>query len=298
MCAITGRSSTGTIGLVISYVSGRSRVPRPAARTIALIASARYGSVAVVVGLVGAVHRHADVGGLLVASASSASRRARRGAAARPSRRGAWAARRRAARTRSFLVNSSIWAIVWLVNELLITKLGCPVALPRFSRRPSESRMIAWPSGNTHSSTCGLMLTRSIPGTRARPAMSISLSKCPMLPTIAWCFIRAMWSAVMMSLLPVAVTKMSALSMTSSQRLDLVALHRRLQRADRVDLGDHHARALPAQRLRAALADVAEAADHGDLAADHHVGRAVDAVDQASAGSRTGCRTSTSSPSR
>ena len=42
MCAITGRSSTGTIGLLISYVSGRRRVPRPAARTIALIAPARY----------------------------------------------------------------------------------------------------------------------------------------------------------------------------------------------------------------------------------------------------------------
>ena len=37
MCSITGLSSTGTIGLVISYVSGRSRVPSPAARTIAFI---------------------------------------------------------------------------------------------------------------------------------------------------------------------------------------------------------------------------------------------------------------------
>ena len=50
----------------------------------------------------------------------------------------------------------------------------------------------------------------------ARPAMSISLSKWPMLPTIAWCFIRPMSSAVMMSLLPVAVMKMSAVSTTSS----------------------------------------------------------------------------------
>src|SRR4051794_8804994 len=41
MCSITGRSSTGTIGLVISYVSGRRRVPSPAARTIALIVGAR-----------------------------------------------------------------------------------------------------------------------------------------------------------------------------------------------------------------------------------------------------------------
>ena len=103
--------------------------------------------------------------------------------------------------------------------------------------------------------------------------MSISLSKWPMLPTIAWCFIRAMWSAVMMSLLPVAVMKMSAVSTTSSRRLDLVALHRGLQRADRVDLGDDHARALAAQRLGAALADVAVAADDGGLAGDHHVGR-------------------------
>ena len=42
--------------------------------------------------------------------------------------------------------------------------------------------------------------------------MSISLSKWPMLPTIAWCFILAMCSAMMMSLLPVVVTKMSALA--------------------------------------------------------------------------------------
>ena len=53
---------------------------------------------------------------------------------------------------------------------------------------------------------------------RSRPAMSISLSKWPMLPTIAWCFIRPMCSAVMMSLLPVAVTNTSAVSMTSSRR--------------------------------------------------------------------------------
>ena len=74
--------------------------------------------------------------------------------------------------------------------------------------------------------------------------------------------------------------KMSAVSTTSSSVSDLVALHRGLERADRVDLGDDHAGALGAQRLGAALADVAEAADDGDLAGDHHVGGAVDAVDQ------------------
>ena len=110
--------------------------------------------------------------------------------------------------------------------------------------------------------------------------MSISLSKWPMLPTIAWCFIRAMCSAVMMSLLPVAVTKMSAVLDDVVERGDLVAVHRRLQRADRVDLGDDDPGALAAQRLGAALADVAVAADDRDLAADQHVGGAVDAVDE------------------
>ena len=66
--------------------------------------------------------------------------------------------------------------------------------------------------------------------------------------------------------------KMSAVASTSSSVRDLVAVHRRLQRADRIDLGDDHARALAAQRLRAALADVAVAADDRDLAADQHVG--------------------------
>jgi hypothetical protein len=47
------------------------------------------------------------------------------------------------------LVNSSIWAITWLENEFDITKLGWPVALPRFIRRPSDSTMTPWPSGKT-----------------------------------------------------------------------------------------------------------------------------------------------------
>ncbi|AIY18433.2 Signal peptidase I [Pimelobacter simplex] len=64
------------------------------------------------------------------------------------------------------------------------------------------------------------------------------------------------------------------------EALDLVAVHRGLQRADRVDLGDDDARTLAAQRLRGALAHVAVAADDRDLAADHDVGGAVDAVDE------------------
>ena len=48
--------------------------------------------------------------------------------------------------------------------------------------------------------------------------MSISLSKWPMLPTIAWCFIRDICSAEMTSLLPVHVMKMSPVETTSSRR--------------------------------------------------------------------------------
>ena len=59
-----------------------------------------------------------------------------------------------------------------------------------------------------------------------------------------------------------------------------VAFHRRLQRADRVDLGDPDLGRQRAQRLGGALAHVAVAADHGDLAGDHDVGGALDAVHQ------------------
>ena len=83
------------------------------------------------------------------------------------------------------------------MNDADITKLGWPVAQPRFSSRPSASTITLWPSGKRHSSYCGLMLMHWMPGTFFRPAMSISLSKWPMLPTIALSFIRDMCSAVM-----------------------------------------------------------------------------------------------------
>ena len=79
--------------------------------------------------------------------------------------------------------------------------------------------------------------------------------------------------------------------MASLDRLDVEAVHERLQRVDRVDLGDRDAGALAAQRLGAALAHVAVTADQRSLAADENVGAAVDAVDAASGGCRTCCRT-------
>ena len=63
-------------------------------------------------------------------------------------------------------------------------------------------------------------------------------------------------------------------------RRDFEPLHRRLQGTDRVDLGDQHPGAVGPHRVGAALADVAVAADHHDLAGDHDVGRPLDAVGQ------------------
>ena len=83
-----------------------------------------------------------------------------------------------------------------------------------------------------------------------------------------------------MSLLPVVVTMMSARRDHVLQPRHLVALQQRLERADRVDLGHDHPRALARERGRGALADVAEAADQRDLAADEHVGGPVEAVDE------------------
>ena len=110
--------------------------------------------------------------------------------------------------------------------------------------------------------------------------MSISLSKWPMLPTIALCFIRAMCVGGDDVLVAGRGDEDVGRLDDVVERRDLVALHRGLQRADRVDLGDDDPRALAAQRLRAALADVAVAADDRDLAGEHHVGRAADAVDE------------------
>src|SRR5688572_25584130 len=60
-CSITGASSTGASGFGIRYVSGLSRVPSPAARSIALMP----GLIPVLVALVRALDRDADVVGLV-----------------------------------------------------------------------------------------------------------------------------------------------------------------------------------------------------------------------------------------
>ncbi len=67
-------------------------------------------------------------------------------------------------------------------------------------------------------------------------------------------------------------------------RRDLVTVHRCLEGADGVDLGDDDSGALAAQCFGGTLADVAVAEDQADLAADHDVGATVDAVEEAVSG--------------
>ena len=110
--------------------------------------------------------------------------------------------------------------------------------------------------------------------------MSISLSKWPTLPRIAWCFIRAMCVGGDDVLVAGGGDDDVGLVDDLVEPGDLVALQQRLQRADRVDLGDDHPGTLAGQRGGAALAHVAETADQRDLAADQHVGGPVEAVDQ------------------
>jgi len=76
--------------------------------------------------------------------------------------------------------------------------------------------MTDFPVSKVNLSTCGLMLVLMIPGHFLRASYSISLSKCPMLPIIALFFILAISEALMMFLFPVAVTKISIWSTTSS----------------------------------------------------------------------------------
>ncbi len=61
---------------------------------------------------------------------------------------------------------------------------------------------------------------------------------------------------------------------------DPVALHRRLQGTNRVDLGDPDRGPEPTQGLRTAFADITITADDGYLAGNHDVRRALDAVDE------------------
>src|SRR5689334_3325588 len=61
---------------------------------------------------------------------------------------------------------------------------------------------------------------------------------------------------------------------------DLVAFHRRLQCADRVDLSDDHTRALTSERLGASFPYVPITTHNRDLARNHDVGSSFHTVEK------------------
>src|SRR5699024_2815874 len=67
-----------------------------------------------------------------------------------------------------------------------------------------------------------------------------------------------------------------------------IAFHRCLQGIDGVDFRHPDRGAEPAQRLRAAFADIAITTDDGDVAGDHDVGGTLDAIDQRFTAARWG----------
>ena len=101
---------------------------------------------------------------------------------------------------------------------------------------------------------------------------------------IAPSFICSKWLRSTTLMLPVAVTKRSPTRRGPVHRHHREAVHRRLERPDRVDLGDDHPGAHAAHPHRDALAAPAVAGDDDRLAGQQDVGGAQDAVDRALAG--------------
>ena len=143
-------------------------------------------------------------------------------------------------------VHSSIWASTWLVKELLITKLGWPMAQPRFTRRPSANRITWRPLGSSKRSTYNYMFDNLWLSVRliwseeagieqegdeeltwglivsflhldSSHAQSTSQSKWPMLQQMALSFIAIKCSGRIISQQPVAVTKMLVRATASSK---------------------------------------------------------------------------------
>jgi hypothetical protein len=153
------------------------------------------------------------------------------------------------------------------VNEVDITNDGWPVAQPRFTRRPGRARVRRLPLGKMNWSTWGLMFSFLISGLLLEPGdLDLGVEVADVAEDGLVLHRASCARRVMTSLQPVAVTKMSAWA-PPLHRDDLVALHRGLERADGVDLGDRHAGAEAAERVRAALAHVAVAATTATLPA-------------------------------
>ncbi len=140
---------------------------------------------------------------------------------------------------------------------------GMPHRIAEIDQPAFRQKDDALAIGNSISSTCGLTLFHL---KLRSDATWISESKWPILQTMARSFIARMCSRRMTSILPVQVTKNVGPRRGLFHGRDLVAFHRRLQGADRIDFGDDDTAAGVPQRGGRTLADIAKARDHRDLA--------------------------------
>jgi hypothetical protein len=83
------------------------------------------------------------------------------------------------------VIESQTTRLLWFAKLFDITKLGCPVAQPRFTSWPSARIRMLLPLSNVYLSTCGLMFSFFTPFSAFSGSIWISLSKWPMLHTIA-----------------------------------------------------------------------------------------------------------------
>jgi hypothetical protein len=106
----------------------------------------------------------------------------------------------------SWFCHSSIWASTWLVNDVDITNDECPVALPRFTSRPSESRMTGL-VGQVHEVDLRLDVGPLVLAQRGRLDLGVEVADVAQDRVVLH---RRTVLAGDHVMLPVAVTKMSA----------------------------------------------------------------------------------------
>ena len=139
------------------------------------------------------------------------------------------------------------------------------------------------PSASVNSSTNGRASRVSTASARSA-GMSISTLKWPVLQRIAPSFIGATCSRRDHVLVAGRGAEDVADLGGLGHRHHLEALHQRLERRHRIDLGDDHVRAQAACAHRDAAPDPAVAGDDEALAGEQHVRRADDPVDRRLAG--------------